>query len=172
MRSDGKMETNFLILEWSDGWREVIRVSSIKGFLRYYVIQRMENVGRLVLDKVEGYPELLIIERKPRDLSKIVLYGMNKAYRVNLRRKERFGDKVELSGHEEVEDSGEIKKEFVNALRKRGYDPNALLSLKDDELKERLKELGNEINLYPSVDPRDAFDFMKLLLEELVKSKS
>jgi hypothetical protein len=65
-------QEKYVILEWDDGWREVIQVSAACADInRYYVISRPEDVGRLSLNKEDGYPELIEIVRKPLDLKRI-----------------------------------------------------------------------------------------------------
>lgn len=68
-------EKRFVLLEWLDGWKEVVSVpADSEGLVRYYVIQRQEYTGRLVIDrKGSEYPELLEIIRKPKELKKVTI---------------------------------------------------------------------------------------------------
>ncbi len=60
---------HYLLMQWKDGWQEVLGVEgAFADLLRYYVIERIEDRGRLSLETGGDYPELLIIERTPRDL--------------------------------------------------------------------------------------------------------
>ena len=64
----------FLLLEWDDGWKEVFEVDAACTDLnRYYVISRPEEVGRLSINRKEGYPELIEVIRKPRHLQRLTL---------------------------------------------------------------------------------------------------
>ena len=65
----------FLLMEWQDGWREVIKVpENVSEVNRYYVMRRVEESGRLVIDKSnQDYPELIEIIRKPRELKRVTL---------------------------------------------------------------------------------------------------
>lgn len=70
----------YLLMEWRDGWREVVAVKgdSIE-LLRYYVIQRIEEQGRLSVEVGTSYPQLLIINRTPRDLNGLLVVGNERA---------------------------------------------------------------------------------------------
>jgi hypothetical protein len=70
----------YLLMEWRDGWREVVAVKgdSIE-LLRYYVIQRIEEEGRLSVEVGTPYPQLLVINRTPRDLNGLLVVGNERA---------------------------------------------------------------------------------------------
>src|SRR5665647_1395196 len=60
---------HYLLIRWRDGWQEVFGIETESAeLLRYYVIQRIEDRGRLSIDVGADYPELLIVERTPRDV--------------------------------------------------------------------------------------------------------
>ena len=66
----------YLVLQWKDGWREVMSISSdAADLLRYYVIRRIEDRGRLILDTGADYPEMHVIERLPSDVSRLLIYS-------------------------------------------------------------------------------------------------
>jgi len=83
----------FLLLEWKDGWKEVMAVDSTCSEInRYYVITRPEDSGRLSLKKEDGYPELIEIGREPLNLKQI---GFVKNHEVVLKQSDREGKKVD-----------------------------------------------------------------------------
>ncbi len=64
----------YVVVEWKDGWKEVYRASSETTDLRkYFVIERKEEVGRLYLERGEGYPELIQVLRKPNEVKRVSL---------------------------------------------------------------------------------------------------
>jgi len=67
---EGRPRTGkYVLLEWKDGWKEVYAVPpDVSDVRKYYVIRRVEEVGRLFLDRGDGYPELIEILRKPKEL--------------------------------------------------------------------------------------------------------
>jgi hypothetical protein len=86
-------EEKFVLLEWDDGWKEVIEVDRrCTGIHRYYVISRPEDTGRLSLRKEDGYPELLEIVRKPLDLKRLTFVD---TFRLGPARSEREGKKTD-----------------------------------------------------------------------------
>lgn len=71
----GSADAGFLLFEWKDGWREVLRVESdMAEVQKYYVIERLEQVGRLILKRSGfDYPELVEVTRKPKELIKVTV---------------------------------------------------------------------------------------------------
>lgn len=65
----------YLLLEWNDGWKEVVKVpGDVTELLRYYVIRRPEDTGRLLIERKESdYPELVEIIRKPKELKRVTV---------------------------------------------------------------------------------------------------
>ena len=83
----------FLLLEWKDGWKEVMAVDSTCNEInRYYVITRPEDTGRLSLNREDGYPELIEIGRDPLNLKRI---GFVENHEINLKQSDREGKKVD-----------------------------------------------------------------------------
>jgi len=74
-RQEGGANSRFVLLEWKDGWKEVIKVApDSQEFIRYYVIRRPEESGRLVLKRNSSdYPELVEISRKPKELQRVTI---------------------------------------------------------------------------------------------------
>ncbi|MCG9969160.1 hypothetical protein L9W92_14105 [Pelotomaculum terephthalicicum JT] len=65
----------YLLLEWKDGWKEVVRVpGDVTELIRYFVIRRPEDKGRLVVERKDSdYPELVEIIRKPKELKRVTV---------------------------------------------------------------------------------------------------
>ena len=104
----------FVLLEWDDGWKEVIQVDgSCTDINRYYVISRVEHVGRLSLNSQKGYPELIEIVRKPFSLKKITFMD---SFRLAMERSSREGQKTEHLF--KVTKEGGADSEIVDILRK------------------------------------------------------
>lgn len=83
----------FLLLEWKDGWKEVMAVdSTCREINRYYVITRPEDTGRLSLNREDGYPELIEIGREPLNLQRI---GFVENHEIALKQSDREGKKVD-----------------------------------------------------------------------------
>jgi hypothetical protein len=163
----------YLVLKWKDGWREVIKIPyETEDLLRYYVIRRMEEEGRLVLKK-EEYPELVLIDRKPQSLNQVMVYdGEGKAYSLMPKNSERIGDKIELvyEKTESKEFIAEVMWQVKNFLQNREVTPNDVLSLSEKERTKLLEEMRRSIHIYASKDNNDCLNFLKLILEHLAKT--
>ncbi len=69
---------HYLVMQWKDGWQEVVGVDKASvELLRYYVIERIEERGRLSLETGDEYPELYLVERTPRDLTGALIVGQD-----------------------------------------------------------------------------------------------
>ena len=56
---------------WSgrtDGKEVYALPPDVSDVRKYYVIRRVEEVGRLFLDRGDGYPELIEVLRKPKEV--------------------------------------------------------------------------------------------------------
>lgn len=83
----------YVLLEWEDGWKEVIRVDAgCTGIKRYYVISRTEEVGRLALDHPSGYPVLLKVDRRPGGLRRVTF---GQTFTLSPERSAREGKKTD-----------------------------------------------------------------------------
>jgi hypothetical protein len=101
-RADSATPSRFALLEWEDGWKEVIAVDAgSMGVKRYYVISRTEDVGRLALEHESGYPELLEINRRPLGLRRITFEG---TFELKPSKTDREGDKTDRHFHLEPTD--------------------------------------------------------------------
>ncbi len=112
----------FLLLEWEDGWKEVIGVDpGSTRIKRYYVISRTEDVGRLALEHESGYPELVEISRRPLGLRRITLEG---TYELTPGRTVREGGKID--SHFSLERAGDALAELAAGLAGGGGDPSSV----------------------------------------------
>ncbi|MFC1920468.1 hypothetical protein ACFLYQ_01940 [Chloroflexota bacterium] len=96
---------NYLMIQWKDGWQEVLAINSESAdLLRYYVIRRIEDKGRLALDTGNDYPELLVVERTPMDISRLLIVSGSDVKSYSLQ--------YELEGYEGTFEAGG-KKEYT-----------------------------------------------------------
>ncbi len=121
-RDEPATSSRFAVLEWEDGWREVIAVDvGSVGVKRYYVISRTEDVGRLALEHESGYPELLEINRRPLGLRRITFRG---TFELKPGKTDREGDKTDR--HFELEPTDDSLETLEAALADAGGDPAAV----------------------------------------------
>lgn len=124
--------SHYVLLQWKDGWQEVIGIDGDRvDLLRYYVITRIEDRGRLSLETGEYWPELFTIKRNPRDVGSAWIFGTDKVNFYALETEsERYEGTFEAGG----------KKEYVK------FDKvNPLISKEFGEAPERLAEIAGVV---------------------------
>jgi hypothetical protein len=156
-------KNKFVLLEWKDGWKEVIQVqTNCTEISRYYVISRPEEVGRLSLDKPDGYPELIEIVRKPLDLEKITFID---TFQLTREKSKREGKKTDHFFA--LSKAGDSFLEAATALGKilqeEGIELKELLSEDPVELQEKFAKISRQLGVAATGRQQDVFDFMAYL---------
>lgn len=153
-------QEKFVLLEWKDGWKEVVEVDSeCTEINRYYVITRPEDVGRLSLKKEGGYPELIEVTRDPLNLKRITFVD---GYEISLERSEREGNKVDHFFALDKRDSllSEIKGLFQKAVDEADLTVEHLRSLKHDECRDHYQKIAQKMGIKAAQRQQDLFDFI------------
>ncbi len=161
--SQNPEKEKFVLLEWDDGWKEVLEVDARCTHInRYYVINRPEDVGRLSLNRQDGYPELIEIARKPLDLKKITFLD---TFQLTLERSEREGKKTDhffgLSKDGNAL-SDEIKA-FKKVVAEEGIELQELRSQDSTQSKEQYEKIRRKMGLKASQRQQDLLDFIAFL---------
>lgn len=156
-------QEKFVLLEWDDGWKEVVRVDTTCSEInRYYVISRPEDVGRLSLNKEDDYPELIEVTRKPLDLKKITFLD---TFQLSLERSDREGKKTDHFFH--LSKQGDAIKEEMDALKKalaeEGIDVRELRSQDPGQLGEKYESIRRKMGLKAAYRQQDVLDFIAYL---------
>jgi hypothetical protein len=113
---------SYVLLEWEDGWKEVVEVDDgCTGIRRYYVISRTEEVGRLSLEHESGYPVLLEVERRPGSLSRVTF---RETFTLSPQRSVREGKKTDT--WYSLAQDGDARAELKEALSAAGADAAAV----------------------------------------------
>lgn len=108
--SPSEITRNYVLLQWKDGWQEVIGVDwDPVELLKYFVIQRIEEIGRLPFEVGTYWPQMLMVKRMPREVRSLLIMGDGGAKRYNL--------EVEVETREGIFEAGG-KKEYIK------YDKN------------------------------------------------
>lgn len=155
----------FVLLEWDDGWKEVIQVDpSCTDINRYYVISRVEHVGRLSLNSQKGYPELIEIARKPFSLKKIIFLD---SFRLAMERSSREGQKTEhlFKLTKEGEANSEIIDNFKKAVEDEGVDLRILRSREPGVTQEEYEKIRQRMDIKALSRQQDALDFIAYLVK-------
>ena len=159
-------QEKFLLLEWDDGWKEVIEVDpACSGVNRYGVISRPEDVGRLSLHREDGYPELIEITRRPLGLKRITF---GDTVQVSVDRSVREGKKTDR--FYKLTRSEDARSELVDAFKKaaaaEGVDPAQLQSQDRDALRNCYEKIRRRMGIRAGQRQQDVWDFMACLARQ------
>ena len=178
---------HYLLLRWQDGWQEVLGVDKDSvELLRYYVIQRIEDRGRLSFEVGADYPELFIIRRMPRELIDLLIVsdGSVKSYGLESE-VERWEGIFEAGGKKEYvkydKTDSRYPQEFSEApaaldklmdslkgeLDSRGLSPQKLLAMDESRRIAEYKEVARGTGIRGSERQEDVYGFIELMVRRL-----
>ena len=158
-------EEKFVLLEWDDGWREVFELDpDCTDINRFYVISRVEHVGRLSINKRDGYPELIEVVRRPLDLKRI---AFKDTFELTLERSDREGHKTDhfFSLAKKGKGFSEIITAFKEVVKKEGIDFKELSSRQPSEISKQCEKIGRKMGLKAGRRQQDALDFIAYLVK-------
>lgn len=178
---------HYLLLLWKSGWQEVMSVEKTPvELLRYYVLERVEEVGRLALEVKGDYPILFTIKRLPKELDRLMLLGSEhpKVYRLEPKIKREEGDKIEHIEFDKAERhfQPELDKEaeagfrdiadaLKKELEKKGFTPQRILDLNQTKRIKEYKDLIKVLNLRATEKQKDVYGFIQWMIENLTALK-
>jgi len=167
----------YLLLKWKDGWYEVTGIEEDSGeLLRYYVIQRNEEAGRLVIERPGTYPRLIIISRRPKELEQVIAIN-DKSMKVCALAQEGIaveGGKTEY--HYKLDKNGENSIEEIigllkMVLKKDSLKAKELLARSDAQRVKEYERIRKEISLKASEREQDVLGFLQMLLQRLAREE-
>jgi hypothetical protein len=181
---------NYIILQWKDGWQEVIgSEKATVDLLRYFVIRRIEDRGRFAFEVGAEYPELLVIRRLPMDLKRVLIVseGRVKSYDLGkevARHEGTFeaGGKLEYVKYDKVEDKypsemsegAENLDETIGALKeameKKGISASDVLEMNQSQRIEKYKEITEGMGIRGHQKQADVYGFIELLVKRIGKN--
>lgn len=156
-------QEQFVLLEWEDGWREVIEVEEgCTDINRYYIINRPEDVGRLSLNKKDGYPQLIEIIRRPTGVERITFLD---TFQISPDKSTREGKKTEhfFSLTKKGDALSELVQDFKKAVAEKGMDIKELRSQDPDQLRKPFEAIRREIGIQAGQRQQDVYDFFAYL---------
>jgi hypothetical protein len=161
--------SKYVLLEWEDGWREVTPVDGdALAVSKYFVIERIEYFGRVVVERPGGeVPALVITDRKPLEVKNVILVGSS-ANGLQKSSEYREGGRVEhnyelVEGANDV--AGALATELSEALLRRGVRPADVLASSIEERSEIIGGVAAELRLVASRNQSDLVHFVEGLLE-------
>lgn len=177
---------HYLLLRWKNGWQEVLGIDNTPvELLRYYVLERVEAVGRLSLEVKGDYPVLFSIKRLPKELERIMVLGKEetKGYSLVPKIRKEEGDKIEHVEFDKSESDFQSEphqagkswyEEMLNSLRteleKRGLTAEEILTREPAQRIREYRELARALNIRATEKQEDLYGFIQLMLENLLTS--
>lgn len=173
----------YLLLEWKDGWKEVAAVGGRAiEILRYYTIERTEEIGRLSMEVADGNPELLLIKRLPDRLERILFVGGDgpQAYALEEKAMVKEGGKTERFFYDKkrpefkMEEPAAASARYTafldslkDAVEKKGASVSGLLTMSERDRVPIYKEIARTLGLRGAERQQDLHDFLTVALEKL-----
>jgi len=139
-----------------------MRADACTEINRYYVISRHEDVGRLSLNKQNGYPELIEVMRKPLALNKITFLN---TYSLALDKSAREGKKTDhfFSLQKEGDYFSDALQDLKKAIAEENIDPESPRSGNYEDLKPVYKKIARKMGIRAASRQQDGFDFITYL---------
>jgi hypothetical protein len=175
--------SHYLLLRWKNGWQEVIGVDKNPvDLLRYYILERVEEVGRMALDFKGEYPLLLTVKRLPKELDRLMIVrsGNAKVYRLEPKAKKEEGDKIEHVEYDKAERHfqpepderanawwAEIMETLRKELSRKGLSTKRLLDGDPSGRVKEYKELARNLGLRATERQEDVYGFIQLMVENI-----
>ncbi len=174
---------SYLLLRWKNGWQEVVAVDQDSvDLLRYYILERVEETGRVVLEAGVDYPLLLTVKRLPKELESLAIVGGKsaKVYYVEPKKKKEEGDKIEHVEFDRAErhfesrakETGEDSvQEIIHLLEaemtKKDLSPKKLQNLEPGRKVAEYKELAKAMGMRAMEKQEDLYGFLQLMVGKL-----
>jgi hypothetical protein len=158
-------KTDFVLMEWEDGWKEVVALnSSCTNINRYYVISRSEDVGRLSRNRQDGYPELIEIGRRPLGLKKITFVD---TFYTSLSRSDREGKKTDhfFSLNRKGDSFAETVEALKKAAAEEGLDLGAMKNQDPKQHSESYEKIRRKLGIRANQRQQDVQDFLAYLVK-------
>jgi len=174
---------NYILFRWKDGWKEVVGLDRRDvELLRYYTIERTEEVGRMALEVAEEYPVLLLIKRLPKEIKNVLILGTVglKMYALEGKTRKREGGKIEHISYDS-KDLNSTKEGNSNAnkwvaeiidslkmeLKNRGIASKDLLFTDESKRVEVYNEIARTLGIRSMKKKEDISGFMQLMIDRI-----
>ena len=175
---------HYLLVRWQDGWQEVFAVDTDSAeLLRYFVIERIEDRGRLSVDVGADYPELFIVKRTPEEVTEAVIvgddgirwYGLGSQVerwegifeaggKLEFVKYDKTSDAYPHESNEDPEALAGVVDRLLSGLEKKGLAPSALLSMPEPLKLAEYKGLADEAGILGARKQEDVYGFIEMLL--------
>jgi hypothetical protein len=163
--SEEPEKENYVLLEWNDGWKEVLEVDrACTEINRYYVISRPEDVGRLSLNREDGYPQLVEIVRRPMELKNVTFV---ESLELSVEVSNREGKKVDhfFALKKKGDGFAEVVEACKQALAEKAIDPQTIDEHPPERREDAYKRIARQMGIRAASRQQDLFDFIAYLVK-------
>lgn len=177
---------HYLLVRWEDGWQEVFAVDADSAeLLRYFVIERIEDRGRLSVDVGAEYPELFVLERTPKGVVEALIVGVEGVRSYGLESQverwegifedggkkefikyDKTGDSYPHASSEESDALAKMLVDLRSALEQKGLSTKELLSREEPAKIAEYRELAGILGIRGGRRQQDVYGLIELLLRK------
>lgn len=163
------MVQKYVLLKWQDGVQEVAAIEpESTGLLRYYVNARVEEFGRLAIGSSGKYADLIILDRRPRGLEKVVYTedGKAKEYLLTPGQEHREGGRTEYRFDFTQAEGGldSLVNKLKEILKSKNKKAEAILKMSGKQKTAELEEIRRAMKLRALNKEADVLGFIEMLL--------
>ena len=165
-------DKKYVLLKWKDGWQEVVAVEGdTVDFNKYYVVERVEHVGRLVFNRPKGqYPQLILVDRAPTEIEGVALVDGNGEGTLKQTSTYREGSRLEYNYALQKGEGGlvgNVLDSIRRALAERKASAKDVLSKADPEKGQELAAIAKAARIVGQKSQTDLVGFMEEMLKKL-----
>jgi hypothetical protein len=177
---------HYLLVRWEDGWQEVFAADADSAeLLRYFVIERIEDRGRLSVDVGAEYPELFVLERTPKGVVEALIVGAEGVRSYGLESQverwegifedggkkefvkyDKTGDSYPQASSEESDTLANMLTDLRSALEQKGLSTKELLSREEQTKIAEYRELAGSLGIRGGRRQQDVYGLIDLLLRK------
>ena len=168
MGEETMKENKYVLMEWGDGWREVTPVEAdATGLRKYFVLERVEYYGRLVVERPGGeVPDLIVTDRKPFEVKRVALVG---SHASALKKASLYEEGGRVEHNYDLVSSSEdlvaaLTAEFKEALKDEGLTSADLMERSPAERREIIGRAAAGMKLVAGKTQDDLIEFVEGLL--------
>ena len=168
------MVQKYVLLKWKDGVQEVAAIEpESTGLLRYYVNARVEEFGRLAIESSSKYAGLIVLDRRPRGLEKVVFTedGQAKEYLLTPGQEYHEGGRTEYrydftQAEGGLDSLADKLKEVLQSQNKKAED---ILKMSGKQKTAELEEIRRAMKLRALDKEADVLGFIEMLLSGIAR---
>jgi len=168
------MAQKFIVLQWNDGAQEITALApEDTDLLRYYTISRVEEYGRIALNGGDKYPNVLIIDRKPGEMSGVMIVEDTNSTQYTFKPGGILSEAGRIDKRFEFSSTEGSLTSFIDSLKKvleaEGKDARSILQMNKPQKEIELENIRKSMKLRAFQEEQDVLNFIEILLNKLLE---